>query len=324
LHELYTRNSTRWLGALPDLPERFVFQRGLLEVNGHPTTLDRVHQYAPPQAVPWLETLAVDYGQQKWIANLIGSDALTHFSGLELTAVRLTPPWLEGLANSPRVSQVRRLCLALNNHGPQKPVGEALARGTCLGGLRSLEVREGLSDGSLAALAEAPWLAGLTALDFGAVGKSIAALIRSPHAPRPRVIRWDWVKPGRAGMRDLIESPLLDEVVELRLERADIGMPGKAEPAAFAARDWPRLRTLSLQGNHLNEEGMRALAGVKGFTALKYLNLKWSLIDLGALRALLSAPWVGGLERLDLGGAVCRTRPPYCSRPRRPWRTCAT
>src|SRR5262249_19817407 len=69
-----------------------------------------------------------------------------------------------------------------------------------------------------------------------------------------------------------------------------------------AGRDWPRLRRLSLQSNPLWEAGVKALGQGRGFHALKSLNLKWTMMDLSALKALLSCPWVTGLEQLELGG----------------------
>src|SRR5207302_1249859 len=130
--------------------------------------------------------------------------------------------------------------------------GRVLAGAAQLGGLRVLEVKEGLGDGALAEMASAPWLGGLTSLALAGVGgvrKSAAALARSPHAPRLRRLHLDFVQPGKKEMAALVASPLTAELRELKLEGAYFGSPGKAEPSALAAREWPHLRSLSLRGN---------------------------------------------------------------------------
>jgi uncharacterized protein (TIGR02996 family) len=298
LHELYARNADKWLGGLRDWPGRVVFKRGLIEARCDVKRLRQLDAAAPPEVIPWLESLVFNYAQQKWIGDLLETPALSHFSGLELTAVMVTSPWLSRVANDPLVTQLRRLRVGLHVAKTLASI-QALASGSQLTGLRALDVTEGLYDGPLTALAEAPWLAGLSSFTCaGWFGKAVTTLARSPHVPRPARINWQNVSLNKAGMSQVVDSPLCEQLVDLRLSNAGINA---AEAAAFGSRDWPRLRTLSLERNPLGEAGMRALAQAR-FSALRSLDLSWATLDLPALRALVACPWVGQLDRLVLSG----------------------
>jgi uncharacterized protein (TIGR02996 family) len=299
LHELYARNADKWLGGLRDWTGRLVFKRGLIEARCDVTQLRQLDAATPPDVVPWLETLVFNYAQQKRIADLLETSALSRFSGLELTTVRVTPPWLKRVANDPLVASLRRLRVGVNRTGSGVPIGKTLARGSKLAGLRALDASEGLPDGALAALAEAPWLAGLSSfISAGWFGKAVTTLARSQHVPRPARIDWQNVDLSKGRLQQVIDSPLTEQLVDLRLSNAGIR---KEEAAAFASGLWPRLRSLSLERNPLYEPGIRALAQAR-FSALRSLDLRWASIDPPALRALLSCPWVGQLERLELSG----------------------
>lgn len=300
LNELSSRNADRWIGGLRDCGDRLSFRRGLLELRADLDQLRAVPSAAPPDALPWLETFSFRYGQQKWIGDLLLTDAVRHFSGLELTSVRLTAPWLQRLGQGLYTPRLRSLRLELSKVGSQPPLGEALARGEGFVGLRSLGLMNDVSDGAVTALAAAPWLENLTSFRGRRCARGLTSLALSPHAPQLTRLHLDYVRLGKAAMQGLVASPLLARVVDLRLAHAELGA---GEAAAFAARDWPRLRKLSLQSNPLDDRGMRALAKVEGFSALKWLTLTWTAMDSGALRTLLSCPWVAGLERLELTGS---------------------
>jgi hypothetical protein len=296
LHELCSRNADRWLGGLREWGGRVTFRRGLIEARSELGPLRELERVAPPDAPPWLETLDFRYGQQKWIGDLVESEAVRRFSGLEVTSVRFTEPWLRRLGGGLYAPRLRRLRLSLSKDGPQKPLGEALAAGE-FGGLRSLELEEDVSDAAVSALAAAPWLAGLTSFAGRRFSKALLDLARSPHAPRLTRLHLDHVQPGKGAMQKLASSPLLERVVDLRLSHA-----GRGSADGFAGRDWPRLRKLSLASNPLGEYGFRDLAKVRGFAALKSLDVRYTLMGRDALRAVLACPWVAGLERLDLNG----------------------
>jgi uncharacterized protein (TIGR02996 family) len=297
-HELYRRHANEWLGGLRDWAVHCTFRRGLIEVRCYVEALRaRPPAVVAPEVVPWLETLVLHSGRQRNVGELIENDALTHFTALDLTDVRLTPPWLERLGASPRVAHLRRLRVSLS--GSPRLAGQALARSPYLNGLRILEIPDGIGDVALEAIARSPICQGLTtlALRYTAASKGISALASARPAPPLRRLLLDCVRPG-PGLLDLGPSPALDGLEELHLERADLFLAGIE---ALANRpDWPRLRRLLLAGNDLREPGLRALAAGRGFRALRYLCLERTGLDAGALPHLLSAPWASGLERLDL------------------------
>jgi hypothetical protein len=244
---LYSRNADNWLGTLRDWTGRVVFKRGLIEARCDVKQLRQLDAAAPPDVIAWLESLVFDYAQQKWIGDLLETPALSHFSGLDLTAVRLTRPWLERLANDPLLVSLRRLQVGVNKVGDLASY-KALAGGSQLTRLRALDATTGMYNAALAALAEAPWLAGLTSFACPSwFGKAVTALVRSPHVPRPARIDWQSVSLNKGRINQVVDSPLCEQLVDLRLSNAGISA---AEAAAFSSRQWPRLRALSLERTH--------------------------------------------------------------------------
>jgi uncharacterized protein (TIGR02996 family) len=314
LHELYLRHAGEWLGGLHDWPGRCAFRRGLIEVHaGLKALRAQPPQSVAPDAAPWLESLVLEYGGQRAIDDLLGLDALACFSALDVSDVRLKPQWLARLANSPRVAHLRRLRLIVA--GSPKAAGGALARSPHLTGLRCLDFVEGIGDSGLEVLVRSPVVRNLStlALRFHGTQKSIGALAQAVAGPRLTRIVWDYVRTGPA-LRDLVCSPVLDEIEDLQLDHGDVTVAGVC---ALAARsDWPRLRRLSLACSPLGREGFEALAGIN-FRALRSLRLTHTRAQTSGLEALLSAPWVAGLERLELadttlaeGGAEAIARAP--------------
>jgi uncharacterized protein (TIGR02996 family) len=164
-HELYLRHADEWLGGLRGWAGGCTFRRGLIEATARVEDLrDRPPAGVAPQAVPWLEGLVLKYGRQRTVGDLLEVGALAHFTSLDLTGVKLTPPWLDRLASSPRVAHLRGLRVWLN--GPSKVAGEALARSPHLSGLRVLDVPDGMGDSCLEALVGSPILRGLSSLAF--------------------------------------------------------------------------------------------------------------------------------------------------------------
>ncbi len=298
VHALYLRHAGEWLGDLRAWPGQCAFRRGLIEVQaGLPALRDRPPLAVAPHVVPWLETLVLRYGRQTNIGELLELDALAHFSGLYLTDTRLTSPWLDRLAGSPRVAHLRRLRVGIS--GSPKAAGEALARSPHLSGLRALDVPDGMGDACLAALVGAPVFRSLStlALRYVAVRKGATGLANVVPAPRLSRLHWLYVRAG-AALGPLLQSPALAEAVELVLDRGD---PGTAQ--AIAGRStWPRLARLSLAGNALGEAGVAALAGATCFRALRRLCLGRTELGPTLLAPILAASWLSGLERLELGG----------------------
>jgi uncharacterized protein (TIGR02996 family) len=295
LHELYLRHADDWLGPLRAEPGRCRFRRGLIEVSARLEELGD----PSPQAAPWLEALVLSFGRQKTVAELVEGGRLAPFTGLDATDVYLGGPTLERLGASPAAAHLRRLRVQLA--GPAGKAAEALGRCRHLSGLKVLELPDGLADVHLHALTQAGLLANLTTLNvtFGTLThKSVFALVKSASAPRLTRLVLRHVHPGAAALSFLVDSPVLADVRELRLEhgscqRAEVGALGER-------REWPRLERLSFARSPLKDEGVAPLAGLSGLPSLRRLDLDSCELTAEGLRSLLGAPWLGQLELLRL------------------------
>jgi uncharacterized protein (TIGR02996 family) len=128
----------------------------------------------------------------------------------------------------------------------------------------------------VAALAESPHAAGLTAL-----GLTASSLI------------------GAAGATALAESPHLAGLRALDLSGAYVTDPG-AE-ALCGAPHLTRLTTLGLGSNGIGEAGARQLAGAANLAGLTRLDLTNNPLGDGGVRALMASAYLVGLTALDLG-----------------------
>jgi hypothetical protein len=158
--------------------------------------------------------------------------------------------------------------------------------------LRSLVVSEGLSDGGVAGLFAGPpsWASSLESLDASYIVPrpgplAGAALARAPlHALRSLRLRAcgepaSAASPTDDAMQSLAHAPWLSGLTELSFAGEALLSPAPAAWAQLAAAPLSSLRRLEL----------RCCAGT-GFGA-------------AAAAALAAAPWVPGLELLDLTGA---------------------
>jgi uncharacterized protein (TIGR02996 family) len=300
LHELYLRHADEWLGALRDQPERCGFRRGLIEMRAH--VRDQPPSKVVPQVGPWLETLVLDFGQQKAVKELLGSHWLASFSSLDVSRVKMAGAMLANLGTSQAVAHLRRLCLELAP--PVRPAASALAQARHLGGLKVLVFQDGLGDGHLQALAGTSLLANLSTLKITLASltrKGDCALARSAHAPRLACLDWSHFHVGEPALAELARSPVLSEIRDLRLQHRTCA---RTDVRALAQRpEWPRLERLSFEASYLEDVGVAALASLSGFPALRRLNLGRCNMTANGLRSLLAAPWLAQLERLNLQGA---------------------
>jgi uncharacterized protein (TIGR02996 family) len=301
LHELYLRHADDWLGALQDVPGRCRFRRGLIEMTAY--FRDRPAFPSAPQAVPWLETLVLKFGQQKALKELVTSDLLSPFTSLDVTDVKLAGPALERLGRSQAAAQLRRLRLELAP--PVRPAAAALGKAQHLGGLKVLECTAGLGDAHLQALAGTALLANLSTLSVRLsklTRKCISALAQAVHAPRLTCLEFCHFAPGEVALAELVRSPVLAEVRELQLTHQYCC--DETEVHALAARaEWPRLERLSFEASPIADKGIIALASLVCFPALRRLHLGRCRMTAGGLSSLLAAPWLAQLQRLDLQGA---------------------
>jgi uncharacterized protein (TIGR02996 family) len=234
--ELLGRQGTAWRNALPKLPgvtwDR-TFRRGFVEgalVEGAGTFLaqaGRLFRAAPLRS-------------------------------LELRKVR----GVKGLAASPWLRRLRRLCIRNCHVGPA----------------------------GAAALARSPHLAGLTVLvlsgtDVGAEGAE--ALVGSPHLTRLSALDLAGNDLFDGGADVIAQAPSLASLEALDLELNHIGDEGAR--ALARSRCLARLEVLNLYGNHIGDTGARALARSKPLSGLRTLDLEMNQIGDPGGRAFLAA-----------------------------------
>ncbi len=235
---------------------------------------------------------------------LLASPYLTRLSELELTNQGVEGPAIQALIEGGFLRRLRALELTGN-----KAIGDRMARllagasgrlerlslantnitphglralltATGYPELRTLDVnfgmlfRQGISPAALEReLLQTPLMGQLTSLclyGVGLEGDSLAALLRSPVAPR-------------------LET--------LRLTNCALG---EAEAQVLAdAESLAGLRHLQLSGNLLRDKGCRALAS-GAWGSLTQLDLSNTQLASPGLRALLASPALTGLTRLDL------------------------
>jgi uncharacterized protein (TIGR02996 family) len=288
LHELYTRNAATWVGTLAQRAGEFCFRRGLIEVRTTAAELPGLLAATPAHALPWIETLALECKQPEEIEQYLALDELAHFSALDVGEVMLLPESLARLGNCPRLAQLRRLRAEVHYQAQQKAVGQALA-GWSLPDLRVLQLSR-LKKPALTALLKSPWTRSLEVMDYGEETCVAAALAEFPTAPRPSYLNLDLTK-LKDGAREVFAAPAVGQVARLKVD-GNLNQLG----TLLGARDWPRLRRLSLT-QHVTATCAADLAGADGLTALRRLDLdSYRASDLAGLAA---AHWFAGIRHLD-------------------------
>jgi uncharacterized protein (TIGR02996 family) len=182
------------------------------------------------------------------------------------------------------------------------------------------------SSADLDAMAQAPPLGQIGTLDLrrNVLRKRGAqALARSPMLTDLCGLILSKTSLGLTGLGEIVSSPYLNGLVRLELDGNGLGAmsmgqlglwPGKGNllrlslgenrlgggiAALVDGEGWQRLRELSLRESHLDGGDLSALAAAP--LGLRQLDLSRNVgIDSPGLLGLLSAKWLGSLERLDL------------------------
>lgn len=180
---------------------------------------------------------------------------------------------------------------------------------------RVLNLRScGLGAGAGAALAAAPWAAGLTALDLGnndLPAADLRALAGCDALGALRVLDLSGNSLGPTALSALARNPALRGLRALHLNR-HVGTASAAGPGhyeRFLARlDLPDLRYLDLSGCPLGARAARQLTDPK-FASLARLHLNHCKLSDAAVRALVTAPALRNLITLGLDGNKLTTGP---------------
>lgn len=225
---------------------------------------------------------------------LLDSPKTEGLRALDLSGNPLGDGGVATLAESPHLATVETLLLA--RVGATGASVSALAASPHATALRQLDLGGNLlGDAGGAALAGLTVRARLAADDAGIGGAGVRALLEAANVPRLSLAGNPVGAGGLAGLTRL--SPA---IVELSLAGALLG-PGDA--VTLAAIDAPGLRRLSLRGNALGDEGVRAVANAPWFARLTHLDVS----DTGAGGATLT-----GLQEAwgDRGGLTARAAAP--------------
>jgi uncharacterized protein (TIGR02996 family) len=177
---------------------------------------------------------------------------------------------------------------------------EAIARSKALAGLKALDLPWQPIQKVLPALTKAKFWSGLESLEMmrcGLKDKDVAALVRK--SPPLRVLNLDDNKITAAGVRTLVESPLLASLTKLDLSRNKIGDKGVA--ALVNSPSAKNLRTLEVSDCKLGPAGIKALAESPHLANLRELYTYGNNLDLAGARVLAASPHLGGLTTLWVG-----------------------
>jgi uncharacterized protein (TIGR02996 family) len=205
----------------------------------------------------------------------------------------------EAMAGSPHLEGLKMLNWQDNHVGPRG--ARALATSLRLGRLRTLQLSNNpLGDAGAEALASSERLAGLSSLDVAYSKMGLAgtrALLNPPGLPaltRLRLGGSDWpddawaIEPSER-LRGGITVDVL--TAENSTARAMAGSPLLAS-----------CRGLSIASSRLGNEGVRVLAGspaIRGLEALRLVG--WDDLTAVGVRALTESPHLGALRELALG-----------------------
>ena len=255
---------------------------------------ERERQLAEANEVRWaadLTPLVTDWAFRGGVIDSVSVDAaqfLAHgaaiFALAPIRKVRLLPPseHLAEVVQSSILLHVRELDLTENSLGDRGPA--LLARSPHLGQLVALDL-------------------GFT--DLGAVGLKILA--DSPALGGLRSLRLnDNPNLGPLGVRALVESPHLTDVIDLDL--SGTGLTGADLHPLFDSPLAVRLQRLALQGNRLGNDGTRDFVGSLAFNRMaerdRMVDLRRVQMGSAGAHAQGLCPALRTVDSLDLEGNV--------------------
>jgi uncharacterized protein (TIGR02996 family) len=229
------------------------------------------------------------------------SEKLANLRGLNLGANSITPRGIRGLLSSRCLPELERLDLSLNRVGNDAFTDLAAATFPCL---RHLDLRTSHIDAAAArSLAAAGWLAQLETLDLSSYNllgdDGVRALAESGVWAGLRVLRLSLLSCTSAGVRAVAACPHLAGLRELILRGTEPGTSCLGELARSSGLG--NLRRLDLDGHcTAGDNEIRTLVSSPLAASLRSLGLRG--LSQEGVTTLLSAPTLGGLSRLALGG----------------------
>ncbi|MFT5683752.1 MAG: Ran GTPase-activating protein (RanGAP) involved in mRNA processing and transport [Myxococcota bacterium] len=259
-----------------------------------------------------LESLKLDTGWHttpEQLAAFANSTTMPALRTLRLSGYNLEPEHAAALANGAMIGQLRSLVVDGNFNFRS---AKLLAKSAHLTGLEHLSLRSSrIKTSGAKALAKSAHLAGLKHLelfDSFIDSKGLLALAGSPHLANLTALN--------LGGRNLIKGPepieaLTSAAFFPRLESLSLGCGlnkdsksnriGPEGIAVLASAPVCALKTLSLDGNDLEDAGLEALAGSIALVGLEKLDLRRNSIGPRGVRALADSPVLSAVRELDLG-----------------------
>jgi uncharacterized protein (TIGR02996 family) len=237
------------------------------------------------------------------VVALARSPHTTNLTVLELGGNGMTGVGLRELTRSPILAKLRFLDLGVRGVSTRldDDAVEEFCNAGQIGNLKVLLLKGAVGARGVLALAGAPALAGLEALelDHCPVGEQgAAALARSRHLTSLGGLYLWGTGIGDAGLGALAGSRGLAGLESLRLWGNDITDAGVRK--LTRSRAIGRLVNLDLCGNEIADAGAKALAGWPGAAGLRVISLATNHVgDAGAL-ALADSPYLGELRRMNL------------------------
>ncbi|MBA4066652.1 MAG: hypothetical protein C0501_23695 [Isosphaera sp.] len=305
--ELLAAHADRWTAPLRHLADGVEFRRGVPDsVSVHAAAFlsagDELFRRARVRRLRLLDAA-------REMPRLIASPLLARVRELDLCGNDLGNGGVNLLVRSPFLKQVQALDLGFD--GLDDAGANALARADTLPGLAALALNDNgrITADGLRALADSPFLAGLTSLDVS--GNDIDETGLEPVTagkafPRLHTLRLRGNPVGDAGVAALFGSTLFRRMLD-RSPRLDLRETGVGPDAAARLAGCPalaRCTALDLGSNYVGDAGLAALAASPHLGAVRSLRLaRNGITDAGvaaawdALRRLLP-----GLRTLDLSG----------------------
>jgi len=225
------------------------------------------------------------------VAALLASPKTSSLTTLDLAGNPIGDEGLRLIAASPRFPALDTLRLERIGAGPTGAAALGGVTGTIT--IRQLDLGGNpLRDAGALALVGLPVAASFTLEDAQIGPAGARAMVAGVQCPRLSLAGNPVGSGGLHGLTQL--SPLL---TELSLDHA---LLGPMDALTLAELPAPGLRRLSLRGNALGSEGVRALVKASWFATLDTLDVRDVGAD-GATSAAITAAW-GGRPGLSIGG----------------------
>lgn len=216
----------------------------------------------------------------------------------------LPPEFVEELVQTQPLEHLKTLNLQSNKLKTDSM--KILAQSKYLPALKNLILFENQFDHtSIDAMRDAPWLPQLTMLELSSNGleeEGVETLLTIDRFDQLQDLGLELNNIRDEGCEVLAQSTNLTTLTNLDLSQNSIGLYGNNEGIAALSQSvgFPNLESLTLNENHIKDDGLRHLAGAQHFHRLRRLSVDENDINGPGLLDLARAPWINQLEYLSV------------------------